>query len=69
MVAFVIIIYLERKFGILYIFIFGSYTENIWITIRNIFKMCMDMYAFFNTVYAEFIRIMYGLTMTFLLLL
>ena len=27
---------------------------NIWISIRNIFEMCMDVHVF----YAEFIRIM-----------
>ena len=61
---------------VLYVFIFGSYTENIWITICNIFKMCMDMYAFFFIWYmwnlfgsCTDMHIMYGLTMTFVLLL
>ena len=49
--------------------------RNIWISIQNIFKMCMDVHVFLIQYMRNLfgsctdMRIMYGLTMTFLLLL
>ena len=71
MVAFVIIICLERKFGIWYIFLFGNIQISIW----NIFEMCTDVHVFLiRYMWSLFgscteMCIMYGLTTTFLLLL
>ena len=71
MVAFVVIICLERKFGIWYIFLFGSYSKIF----GYLFGMCTDVHVFFIWYMWNLFRscmdmcIMYRLTTTFLLLL